>query len=396
MSDHPATIQIGMPVRNGAAFIDRALASVRRQRRTDWVLLVSDNGSTDDTPAVVARHLEDPRIRYLRQPGDLGALGNFGYLLGQATTPKFCWMAADDEWDERFLEDGCAALAAQPDRGTAFTGMVNVDAAGAEIRGYPFLPALDAPPGRGAATRCAAFLEYLGKANLIYGLHRTEACRFAWRGLERIETLRRRWQEPDGFLWGADMAFVLRLVAASGLAHSAPVRFRKRIADHRGGRLPDHLGHRSLPGGAPLGEYLFGLLLACWESTAFGDVCATLARRLAGEDPAGRLVGACPALEGADLEVRSTRHEALAPLLELAPGHWRLEWLAHLAATEAGDGAASRHHLVRVLSSSPPARLAEACQELLATAAEAVPPVAGRNHFRRTTTTPRGGAGSLP
>ncbi len=58
-----ARIDIIMPVRNGAAYLDEAIRSVRAQNARDWRLLVLDHGSGDTSAAIAARHAgEDARV----------------------------------------------------------------------------------------------------------------------------------------------------------------------------------------------------------------------------------------------------------------------------------------------------------------------------------------------
>lgn len=60
-------VSILTPVYNGALFISTAIESLLRQMYPDWELLVIDDGSTDETAAIV-RSYDDPRIRYFHQP----------------------------------------------------------------------------------------------------------------------------------------------------------------------------------------------------------------------------------------------------------------------------------------------------------------------------------------
>ena len=60
-----STISIIVPTHNRAASLAEAIRSVLAQTWTDFELIVVDDGSIDDTPAVVAQ-MADRRIRYLR------------------------------------------------------------------------------------------------------------------------------------------------------------------------------------------------------------------------------------------------------------------------------------------------------------------------------------------
>ena len=58
---------IGMPVYNGARYLEEAVRSLLSQTERDFLILLSDNCSTDQTPEICARlTAEDPRIRYVR------------------------------------------------------------------------------------------------------------------------------------------------------------------------------------------------------------------------------------------------------------------------------------------------------------------------------------------
>src|SRR5271156_669709 len=59
-------VSVIIPVYNGARTIDRALKSVFDQTFSDYEIVICDDGSTDDTPAILAKHGD--RIRVVRQP----------------------------------------------------------------------------------------------------------------------------------------------------------------------------------------------------------------------------------------------------------------------------------------------------------------------------------------
>ncbi len=61
------------------------MRSLQAQDHAAWRLLVRDDGSSDGTPALLARLArEEPRLTVLDLPGRLGVVGNFGALLEAA------------------------------------------------------------------------------------------------------------------------------------------------------------------------------------------------------------------------------------------------------------------------------------------------------------------------
>ena len=114
MSQAPA-ITIGIMTRNYARYVGQAIDSVLAQKRTDWELVISDDASTDDTPAVIAPYLHDPRIRYVRHAQNLGQADNWRFLLAQGTAPVIAVLHADDYWLPETLETALAAFGSDPD-----------------------------------------------------------------------------------------------------------------------------------------------------------------------------------------------------------------------------------------------------------------------------------------
>lgn len=67
-------VSVIVPVRNGGAVLDTALRGLRAQSWRNLEIIVVDDGSTDDTAAVAARHAaRDPRLRVVRRTRSQGA-----------------------------------------------------------------------------------------------------------------------------------------------------------------------------------------------------------------------------------------------------------------------------------------------------------------------------------
>ena len=114
---------------NQAAWLDEAICGVRAQTFEDWELLVVDDGSTDDTPAVVARHGDDRRIRYVAQERqERSAARNRG--IAETSAPLVAFLDADDCWRPEKLARQVERLAAEPDAGVCYTAARFIDADG--------------------------------------------------------------------------------------------------------------------------------------------------------------------------------------------------------------------------------------------------------------------------
>ncbi len=106
---------MGIPVFNGAEHLSATLDSLLGQTLTDFELIISDNASTDATPAICQAYaLRDPRIRVLRNPSNVGASENFNTVLRHARAPLFKWASANDLCMPSFLQRCVSALDADP------------------------------------------------------------------------------------------------------------------------------------------------------------------------------------------------------------------------------------------------------------------------------------------
>ena len=92
-----APITIGMPVYNGEPFLGPAIDSILGQTFGDFVLVVSDNGSSDATGEIVRSYADrDERVRYLHSPENRGAAWNYNRVFAECNSPFFKWAASDD------------------------------------------------------------------------------------------------------------------------------------------------------------------------------------------------------------------------------------------------------------------------------------------------------------
>jgi len=112
--DGPA-VSVGMPVYNGADYVGDAIDSILNQTYDDFELLIQDNASTDETEAICRAYAEkDPRISYLRNPANVGAIPNFNLVFERARGRYFKWAAHDDVCAPDLLRQCVEVLDADP------------------------------------------------------------------------------------------------------------------------------------------------------------------------------------------------------------------------------------------------------------------------------------------
>jgi len=118
-------VSVLMGVRDGAAWISRAIASVLAQTLADLELVVVDDGSTDATPTLLSA-VRDPRLVVERQ-ARAGLAVALNRALGRARAPLIARLDADDVALPTRLERQRAFLQAHPEVGVLGTAARVVD-----------------------------------------------------------------------------------------------------------------------------------------------------------------------------------------------------------------------------------------------------------------------------
>src|ERR1700738_1594603 len=122
-------VSVIIPIYNGGATIERALKSVFEQTFTDFEIVVVDDGSTDDTPSVLARFGD--RIRVIRQPNrGLPGARNAGVAVSRGEL--LALIDHDDRWLPQKLELTVRALLDNPGAALVYSDMIVVNEAGEE------------------------------------------------------------------------------------------------------------------------------------------------------------------------------------------------------------------------------------------------------------------------
>lgn len=108
------TVHILLATYNGGRFLAEQLSSIARQTHANWILTVSDDGSTDNTLDIVAQFAEQvsQQVTVLSGPCQGSSTRNFFHLIQHAQVKDlsdlFAFCDQDDVWLEDKLERAVA------------------------------------------------------------------------------------------------------------------------------------------------------------------------------------------------------------------------------------------------------------------------------------------------
>jgi glycosyltransferase involved in cell wall biosynthesis len=122
-------LTVAMPARDRERFVGAAVASVLAQRGIDFELVVVDDGSQDDTAAIV-RAFGDPRIRLLSNPEPRGIAACHNRILAESDSPFVAHVDSDDVILAGALRKVVDAVARDPGVGQAHCHFFHLDAEG--------------------------------------------------------------------------------------------------------------------------------------------------------------------------------------------------------------------------------------------------------------------------
>lgn len=97
MSSETPAVSVILPTRNRARLLGRAARSVLDQTWRDLELIIVDDASEDETPALVAA-LDDTRVRSLRCAERRGAAGARNFGMARARGAFIAFQDSDDWW----------------------------------------------------------------------------------------------------------------------------------------------------------------------------------------------------------------------------------------------------------------------------------------------------------
>lgn len=126
-----ASVVLGVPVHNSERFLAETLESIAAQDHPNIEVVISDDASTDGTPAICEAFVRaHPRARLVRHAQRLGWVGNYNSLLRYATADCFAWIPHDDLYHPAYVRTLVTLLARRPDAVLAYSAASFMDVDG--------------------------------------------------------------------------------------------------------------------------------------------------------------------------------------------------------------------------------------------------------------------------
>lgn len=123
---------------NAAPFLDDCLASVQRQKCSDFEHIVVDDGSTDQTWSLIQQYQNrDSRVRAFHK-SNTGLTDSLNFAVSKAKAPLIACLDADDIALPTRLNEQLSFFSQNPDVVLLGTGFVEIDAGGNPRRTFHF------------------------------------------------------------------------------------------------------------------------------------------------------------------------------------------------------------------------------------------------------------------
>jgi glycosyltransferase involved in cell wall biosynthesis len=183
-SERRPPVVLGMTLFNNASHLPEAIESLLLQRDGNFVLVMLDDASSDETEAVARRYTAaDPRLHYRRHQSRQAMVATWREVVefGREVCPEatyFAWVSDHDRWHPRWLEKLVAELDADRGAVLAYPVTRRMDQAGGGLEKGPRLfDTADAPDLKARWRRFCH--DGIGSGDMVYGLIRLDALRAA-------------------------------------------------------------------------------------------------------------------------------------------------------------------------------------------------------------------------
>lgn len=169
-------LTIGLITYNGAKTLRDSVDSLLNQTFTDFVLLIYDNASEDQTSEICEEYQsQDSRVRHVRHSNTVSQSENFRSVLLAAKSAYFMWATDDDIWRPHFAEHCISVLETRPAAVCACAQIAYIKSSGEAL----FSRSTHSIKGT-SLERLKTFLHHPRDNGRLYGVYRTEVLQDAY------------------------------------------------------------------------------------------------------------------------------------------------------------------------------------------------------------------------
>lgn len=221
-------LTIGLPTYNCENLIGNKIEELLKQSFKDYVLIISDNNSTDNTGKICeSMSKKDNRIVFFQQDKNKGPFWNFNFLLQKAQTNYFVMTTPDDILSKNFLESNinilekCKELVGSIGECSLFNRIIDSNSHKSEInilnnsRKYQYVH-----PVKGELKEKIRFYLDFQMGSQFYSIFRTKDIKFA--NFYR--------NKANYGMWQSDFAAILKILKRGNLHVDLESFFYKEVS----------------------------------------------------------------------------------------------------------------------------------------------------------------------
>ena len=221
-------LTIGLPTYNCENIIGNKIEELLKQSFKDYVLIISDNNSTDNTGKICeSMSKKDNRIVFFQQDKNKGPFWNFNFLLQKAQTNYFVMTTPDDILSKNFLESNinilekCKELVGSIGECSLFNRIIDSNSHKSEInilnnsRKYQYVH-----PVKGELKEKIRFYLDFQMGSQFYSIFRTKDIKFA--NFYR--------NKANYGMWQSDFAAILKILKRGNLHVDLESFFYKEVS----------------------------------------------------------------------------------------------------------------------------------------------------------------------
>lgn len=221
-------LTIGLPTYNCENIIGNKIEELLKQSFKDYILIISDNNSTDNTGKICeSMSKKDNRIVFFQQDKNKGPFWNFNFLLQKAQTNYFVMTTPDDILSKNFLESNinilekCKELVGSIGECSLFNRIIDSNSHKSEInilnnsRKYQYVH-----PVKGELKEKIRFYLDFQMGSQFYSIFRTKDIKFA--NFYR--------NKANYGMWQSDFAAILKILKRGNLHVDLESFFYKEVS----------------------------------------------------------------------------------------------------------------------------------------------------------------------